>query len=246
MNRLQRPGVDYTRTRDAEAKPRPMFRRSGHSTCSFPRRSGRLRGFQPAKTGSPFKRLDEGSKAALRTDLRAKFADRRSRRRRYGLFLHLTRFVCGYHNGTRRYRTAQRRNRPARLFQVTPFHSAPWRHSLYLWLLFRLRRRRSYHHRALQFSSSSRRSRFGRQLVLRRRDCGPDPHLTRRSYCLSSLLRFVRSACQRCHEKISCAFEAGYFIIKLSDYFSPCGHAQSFYSAPHSSADSLPCGNWCP
>jgi hypothetical protein len=50
-------------------------------------------------------------------------------------------------------------------------------------------------------------------------------------------------ACQRSREKISGALEAGYFIIKLSDYFNPCGHAESFYLPLHSSADSLSCGN---
>jgi hypothetical protein len=201
---------------------------------------GRLRGFQPAKTGSPFKRLDERSETALRPDLRAQLAHNRSGRRRYSPFLHLARLVCRYDDRTRRHRAAQCRNRLARLFQVAPFHPAPRRHSFYLWLLFRLRRRRSHHHWALQLSGSRRR-RFGRQLALRGRNCGL--HLTCRSNCPSSFLRFVRGACQRSHEKISRALEAGYFIIKLSDYFDPCGHAQSFYSAPHSSADSLPCGN---
>jgi hypothetical protein len=207
------------------------------------KRIWRLRGFQSAKTGSPFKRLDERSETPLRANLRAQFAHNRSGSRRYGLFLHLSRFVRGYHNGTRRYSAAQCRNRLARLFQVAPFHPAPRRYPFYLWLLFRLRnrrRRRSHHHLARQLRSSRRR-RFGRKLALLNRDSRL--HLARRSNCLSSFLQFVRGACQRSHEKIPCALKAGYFIIKLSDYFDPCGHAQSFYSAPHTSADSLPCGN---
>jgi hypothetical protein len=44
-------------------------------------------------------------------------------------------------------------------------------------------------------------------------------------------------------EKVPRPLQAVNFNINLSDYFGPCGHAESFYRCLDSSADSLPCGN---
>jgi hypothetical protein len=65
----------------------------------------------------------------------------------------------------------------------------------------------------------------------------------RRNFCLGFPGRNISGLCQRGDEVISCALEAAYFRINLSDYFYPCRHAESFYRPPSSYADALPCGN---